>query len=203
VIETYTKFEQNVLMAGMTLDQLQIFLAVAECLHFTRAGEVLYLSQSAVSAAIQSLEDEYGVKLFHRIGRHIEITEAGKLLQQQAPKIIEQVTLAQQGLRELNNLHKGVLKLGASLRIGNYWLPDFISRFKYQYPSIQVHCTLGNTELISAGTVQGIFDIGLVEGKIKPASANVLAHQIVGSDMPPARTTRSLNRRSWKISSLV
>lgn len=64
-------------MAGMTLDQLRIFLAVAEHLHFTRAAEVLYITQPAVSAAIQSLEEQYKVKLFNRINRHIEITEAG------------------------------------------------------------------------------------------------------------------------------
>lgn len=169
-------------MAKMTLDQLQIFLAVAECQHFTRAGEVLYLSQSSVSGAIQSLEDEYGVKLFHRIGRHIEITEAGELLQQEAEKIISQVTLTERGLRELNNLQKGELKLGASLTIGNYWLPNFISRFKREYPGIQVNCSLGNTELISAGTVKGIFDLGLVEGEIKTSDASVLEKKIVGGD---------------------
>ncbi|MCF3608380.1 LysR family transcriptional regulator [Planktothrix agardhii 1033] len=68
-------------MAGMTLEQLRIFLAVAEHLHFTRAAEGLYITQPAVSAAIHSLETEYRVKLFHRIGRHVEITEAGELLQ--------------------------------------------------------------------------------------------------------------------------
>ncbi|HEY9875211.1 MAG TPA: LysR family transcriptional regulator, partial [Candidatus Obscuribacterales bacterium] len=95
----------------MTLEQLRIFLAVAEHSHFTRAAEALYITQPAVSAAIQSLEQEYSVKLFHRIGRHIEITEAGKLLQVEAQKIIEQVALTERGLRELNNLQRGELKL--------------------------------------------------------------------------------------------
>jgi len=63
----------------MTLEQLRIFLAVAEHLHFTRAAEELYITQPAVSAAVQSLEAYFGVKLFHRIGRHIEITDAGIL----------------------------------------------------------------------------------------------------------------------------
>lgn len=49
-------------MAGMTLEQLRIFLAVAQHMHFTRAAEALYITQPAVSAAIQSLEEEYGVK---------------------------------------------------------------------------------------------------------------------------------------------
>lgn len=73
-------------MAGMTLDQLKIFLAVAEHSHFTRAAEALYITQPSVSSAVQNLEAEYGVKLFNRIGRHIEITQAGRLLQKEAKK---------------------------------------------------------------------------------------------------------------------
>lgn len=156
-------------MAGMTLDQLRIFLAVVEHLHFTRAAESLYITQPAVSAAIQNLESEYGVKLFHRIGRHIEIAEAGKLLQVEAQKILDSVTLTERGLRELNNLQRGELKLGASLTIGNYWLPDKVSQFKRQYPGIFVNCTLGNAEEICEGTATGLFDLGLVTGEVKPS----------------------------------
>jgi DNA-binding transcriptional LysR family regulator len=75
-------------MTRMTLDQLEIFLAVAQQLHFTRAAEVLYISQPSVSAAIQTLEDRYGVKLFNRVGRRIELTQAGLMLQQEAQKIL-------------------------------------------------------------------------------------------------------------------
>jgi DNA-binding transcriptional LysR family regulator len=169
-------------MAGMTLDQLRVFLAVVEYLHFTRAAEALYISQPAVSAAIQNLEEQYGVKLFHRIGRQIEITEAGKLLQAEAQKIIDQVVLTERGLQELNDLQRGELKLGSSLTIGNYWLPDKISQFKRQYPGISVNCTLANTEEICEGTGTGQFDLGLVEGEVKPALKTSLEEEIVGSD---------------------
>jgi len=169
-------------MAGMTLEQLRIFVAVAEHLHFTRAAEELYITQPAVSAAIQSLEQEYRVKLFHRIGRHIEIAEAGKLLKVEAQKILDQVALTERGLRELNNLQRGELKLGASLTIGNYWLPRKISDFKRQYPGISVDCTLANAETICVGTAMGQFDLGLVEGDVKPALQNTLEYEIIGSD---------------------
>lgn len=169
-------------MAGMTLDQLRIFLAVVEHLHFTRAAEALYITQPAVSAAIQSLEEEYGVKLFHRIGRRIEIADAGKLLQVEAQKILDSVTMTERGLRELNNLQRGELKLGTSLTIGNYWLPDKISSFKRQYPGIFVNCTLGNAEEICEGTATGMFDLGLVTGEVKPSLKNCLEQEVVGSD---------------------
>jgi DNA-binding transcriptional LysR family regulator len=169
-------------MAGMTFDQLRVFLAVVEYLHFTRAAEALYISQPAVSAAIQCLEEQYEVRLFHRIGRHIEITEAGKLLQAEAQKIIDQVALTERGLRELNNLQRGELRLGSSLTIGNYWLPEKISQFKHQYPGISVNCTLANTEEICEGTATGLFDLGLVEGEVKPAVKNILEEDSVGGD---------------------
>ena len=140
----------------MTLDQLRIFLEVAEQLHFTRAAEALYLTQSSVSAAIQNLEAEYGVKLFDRIGRHIEITQAGILLQAEAKKILIQVALAERGLRELNNLQQGELKIGASINIGNYWLPEKICQFKQHYPGIFINCTVGNAEEIGMGTASGL-----------------------------------------------
>ncbi|MEP0983673.1 LysR family transcriptional regulator [Leptolyngbya sp. AS-A5] len=96
----------------MILEQLRIFLAVAEQLHFTRAAEALYITQPAVSAAIQTIEAKYGVKLFHRIGRRVEITDAGQLLQVEAQKILDQVAFAERQLRELNNLQRGELKIG-------------------------------------------------------------------------------------------
>ncbi len=169
-------------MAGMTLDQLRIFLAVVEHLHFTHAAEALYITQPAVSSAIQNLEEEYGVKLFHRVGRRIEIADAGKLLQVEAQKILDSVTMTERGLRELNNLQRGELKLGTSLTIGNYWLPDKISSFKRQYPGIFVNCTLGNAEEICEGTATGIFDLGLVTGEVKQSLKNCLEQEVVGSD---------------------
>ncbi|GFE69148.1 LysR family transcriptional regulator [Chroococcus sp. FPU101] len=169
-------------MAVMTIEQLRIFLAVAEHLHFTRAAEVLYVTQPAVSAAIQNLEREYSVRLFHRIGRRIELTDAGKLLQIEAQKIIEQVMLTERGLKELNNLQRGQLRLGSSLTIGNYWLPEKISQFQNSYPGISIHCTLANTEEICLGTATGQFDLGLIEGEVKSTLQNSLEQKSVASD---------------------
>lgn len=166
----------------MTLEQLRIFLAVAEYLHFTRAAETLYITQPAVSAAIQNLEEQYGIKLFHRVGRRIEITEAGKLLQIEAQKILDQITSTERGLRELNNLQRGELRLGSSMTVGNYWLPDKLSQFKRQYPGILVNCTLANAEEICEGTATGLFDLGLVTGEVKPSLQNVLEQEVVGSE---------------------
>jgi len=167
----------------MKIEQLRVFLAVAEHLHFTRAADSLYITQPAVSAAIQSLEEQYGVKLFHRIGRHIELTDAGELLQLEAQKILDQVELTAQGLRELNGLQRGELKIGSSLTVGNYWLPPKISQFKQKYPGIDINCTLANAEEIFTGIVSGSFDLGLVTGEVKPAQSQSLAVSIIDQDI--------------------
>jgi DNA-binding transcriptional LysR family regulator len=166
----------------MTLEQLRIFLAVVEHLHFTRAAEELYITQPAVSAAIQSLEKEYNLKLFHRVGRRIEITDAGKLLKAEAQKILDQVELTKRGLQELTNLQRGELRIGSSLTIGNYWLPQRISEFKQQYPGITVNCILANAEEICEGTASGLFDLGLVTGEVKPALRHCLEQTVIDSD---------------------
>lgn len=166
----------------MTLEQLRIFLAVVEHLHFTRAADALYITQPAVSAAIQNLESEYRVKLFHRIGRHIEITEAGKLLQIEAQKILDRVNITERALKELNNLERGELILGASFTVGNYWLPEKISQFKQLYPNLCIDCTLANAEEIASGTTTGLFDLGLLAGDIKQSLQNNLKQKVVGSD---------------------
>jgi DNA-binding transcriptional LysR family regulator len=166
----------------MTLEQLRIFLAVAQHLHFTRAATALYISQPAVSAAIQKLEDLYGLRLFHRIGRRIELTEAGLLLQKEARKVLDQVGLIERGLRELNNLQSGQLNLGSSLTIGNYWLPHLISRFKVAYPGVQVSCSLGNNDAIVDGILAGQHDLALVEGVIQPDALQQLEQKPFASD---------------------
>jgi DNA-binding transcriptional LysR family regulator len=95
---------------------------------------------------------------------------------------LEQVALTERGLRELNNLQRGELKLGSSLTIGNYWLPEKISQFQREYSGIMVNCTLANTEEICLGTANGQFDLGLIEGEVKPTLKKLLNQEEIGSD---------------------
>jgi DNA-binding transcriptional LysR family regulator len=164
----------------MTLDQLHIFLVVAQHLHFSRAADELYITQPAVSTAIQSLERQYKVRLFHRVGRRVELTDAGKVLQTAAKRILAEVEAAERSLQAFNNLQQGQIKIGASQTIGNYWLPRFISQFRQHYSGIEIDCTLSNTQEVSAGVVVGTFDLGLVEGDISPSMLSQLYRQTVG-----------------------
>lgn len=148
----------------MNLDQLRVFLAVARHLHFSRAADELYVTQPAVSAAVAKLENHYGVRLFHRIGRRVEITDVGRFLAGEGARLLERVDLLERGLQDFNNLQRGVLSLGASLTVGNYWLPARIKAFWDRHAGIELRCSLANAEQVLEGTAQGQFDLCFLSG---------------------------------------
>ena len=155
----------------MNLDQLQVFLAVARHLHFSRAAEELYITQPAVSASVAKLESHYGVKLFHRIGRRVQLTDAGRFLLEEGPRLLDGVDRLERGLQEFNDLRRGVLSLGASFTVGNYWLPSRLSRFGDRHPEIELLCSLGNADQVLEGTARGQFDLCFLTGWAKREQA--------------------------------
>lgn len=158
----------------MTLEQLRIFVAVAEHEHVTHAARELDLTQSATSAA---LETRYATKLFDRIGRRIVLTEAGRLFLVQAKAVLAQSSAAETALSDLAGLKRGSLKLAASQTVGNYWLPQLIHRFRSRYPGITVGLSLGNTETVAADVhgAEAEADLGFVEGVVDDAMLTVRA----------------------------
>ncbi|MGC7532343.1 LysR family transcriptional regulator, partial [Pandoraea pneumonica] len=89
------------------LEQLRIFLAVAEREHVTRAAEVLNVTQSAASGAIAALEAQHDVKLFHRVGRRIELTDAGRMFADEARAVLARAASAELALSEYGGLKRG------------------------------------------------------------------------------------------------
>ncbi len=98
----------------MTLDQLRVFVAVAEREHVTKAAKALNLTQSATSAAIAALEERHDVRLFDRVGRRIELTEAGRLFLPEARAVLARAEDAGIALAELAGLKRGRLRIVAS-----------------------------------------------------------------------------------------
>lgn len=172
----------------LNLDQTRIFLSVARHLHFSRAAEELFISQPAVSATIAKLEHQAGVQLFHRIGRRVELTDAGRFLQQEGHNLVEQSKRLERGLQDFNNLERGCLQLGASFTVGNYWLPRYISQFRSRYPAIELHCKLANANAILDGTNRGHFDLGFICGRQPDGLATVVGEEslqlVVGQNHP-------------------
>ena len=150
----------------MTLEQLRIFVAVAEKQHVTRAASELNLTQSATSAAIAALEARYGIKLFDRIGRGIALTQTGKDFLVEARAVLARAKDATQVLNDLAGLKRGSLSIAASQTVGNYWLPRRIQTFHAAYPGIELRLAISNTEQVARMVIEGSADLGIVEGDL-------------------------------------
>lgn len=153
----------------MTLEQLRIFVAVAEKQHVTQAAGELNLTQSATSAAIAALETRYGIKLFDRIGRGVVLTQTGRDFLIEARAVLARAKAAAQVLDDLAGLKRGSLTIAASQTVGNYWLPGRIHAFHAAHPGIDLHLTIANTEQVARAVLQGSADLGFVEGDVNDA----------------------------------
>lgn len=150
----------------MTLEQLRIFVAVAEREHVTRASEHLRLAQSAVSYAITQLEQEFGVALFDRVGRRIELTDSGRVLLEEARSVLGRAAATRERMLDLAGLRRGVLRVHASHTIASYWLPARLNDFHARHPEIQLAITIANTTEIYRMLRSGEASLGLVEGDL-------------------------------------
>jgi DNA-binding transcriptional LysR family regulator len=150
----------------MTLEQLRLFVAVAERQHVTRAAEALNIAQSAVSASIAALEGRHGAKLFNRVGRRIELTEAGALFLAEARAVLARAESAELVLSELGDLKRGVLSVHASQTIAGYWLPRHLVAFRRSHPGVAIRLSIGNTSQAAAAVRGGEADLGFVEGEV-------------------------------------
>jgi DNA-binding transcriptional LysR family regulator len=150
----------------MTLDQLRIFVAVAERQHVTQAAQEINITQSAASSAIATLEERYAVKLFNRVGRRIELTDAGRIFLAEARGVLARTASAEKTLQDLAGMKCGTLSIFASQTIINYWLPSFLAAFHQRYPDIKLKLSAGNTQQVAAATHDGEADIGFIEGAV-------------------------------------
>lgn len=148
----------------MTLDQLRIFIAVAELEHVTRAADQLNMTQSATSAAVAALEKRYGVQLFDRLKRRIALTSAGKIFLREAKSVTARAKVAESVLNELAGGNPRV-RIAAAPRIGNYWLTTEICRFKERHPNIEMELALKEDAEIVRCIKDGLIDIGVTEQK--------------------------------------
>lgn len=150
----------------MTLDQLRIFVAVAEREHVTRAARDLALTQSAVSAAVAALETRHATRLFDRVGRGIQLTEAGRLFLIEARAVLARAAAAEAVLADLTGLVRGHVAVAASQTVANDWLPPRLVGFRTAHPGITVSLAIGNSAFVAARVTDGTADVGLVEGAI-------------------------------------
>jgi DNA-binding transcriptional LysR family regulator len=148
----------------MNLQNLRVFLKVAEYEHITRASEELNLTQPAVTKIIQSLEQEVHLDLIERQGRRIVLTQAGRVLQGYARKLFALEREMEDALIMLHDVEIGEVKLAANTTVGVYLLPPIVARFHMRYPRVALDIAILNSQAVIERTLDYALDFGLIEG---------------------------------------
>jgi len=131
----------------MDWDKLRIFHAVASAGSFTHAGQMLTLSQSAVSRQISALEEEITTPLFQRHARGLTLTDEGEMLYAAVTDVLTRLAQAEEALKNVREAPRGTLKITSSHGIGNYWLVQRLHAFLKECPEVEVHLMLEDREL--------------------------------------------------------
>ena len=146
------------------MHQLDVFCLVYEQRSISAAGQVLRLSQPAVSMQVRDLERELGLELFERVGRQMVPTEAGSVLYGFASRIRGALAEAERAMAEYREGQRGTVHIGASTTGVVYYLPLLLHGFRHQNPEAQVTVEADLTERVREAVVEGRLDVGLIWG---------------------------------------
>ena len=119
-----------------SLRQLEVFLSVARFESVSRAAHELGMSQSAVSGSLSDLENQFEIQLFNRVGKRLELSELGRTLRPRAEALAEQALELESRLANQSDV--GLLRVGATLSIGNYLTAPLLARFLRDHPEARV-----------------------------------------------------------------
>lgn len=142
-------------MVGVELRQLEHFVTVARERHFTRAADLLQISQSGLSASIRALEAELGTSLFVRSTRRVELTAAGRALLEESHRTLASAAAAREAVLAVRGVLQGTLAVGAEQCLGGVDVPRELARFRTEHPGVGIRLSFdGSTallDLVSAG----------------------------------------------------
>ncbi len=144
------------------LNQYRIFYTVAKSGSISRASQMLYISQPAVSKAIFKLEEELGTKLFNRSSRGVSLTFEGKILFEHIQTAFEAINAGEEKIRLINSLEIGHLRIGASATFCKYLLLPFLKGFIKEHPHIKITIESQSTSHTLKLLQDGKIDIALV-----------------------------------------
>lgn len=145
----------------MTLDQLRTFQTVAAAKSFRHAGELLHITQPAISKQIQALEADLDQKLFER-GRSAHLTLAGTTLLKHVAHLSRILVAAKEEIADLRELRTGHLSIGAAHSIATYVLPTLIEAYRARYPKVNLSIEAGWSVEIASRVVTYDLDLGLL-----------------------------------------
>ena len=146
--------------------RLQVFHTVAAELSFTRAAEILNMTQPAVTHQIRQLEEELNTRLFDRANNRISLTAAGEAVLTYASRIIALYGELNESVKSLTGDRSGLVTLGASTTIAEYMLPGMLGDFQLEFPDVQIRLRVANTDAVVSMVADNTIDLGVVEGQV-------------------------------------
>lgn len=171
-------------MFPFTLQQLRILKAIATEKNFTKAADILYLSQPSLSKQIKTLEKNLNITLIQRENNKISLTENGKILLNYCERILPLCEECCRVLIDLKNGERGNLTIGANPTIGRYLLPKMLELFVKNYPHIKVEIKINSNRNISKSVKNKEVDLGLISGEIpKQFQKHILAEPFLEDEI--------------------
>src|SRR5690606_10595334 len=153
----------------MELHQLRYFVAVARTRNFSRAAEQCRVAQPSLSQQIMKLEGELGEKLFERTKRAVSLTPAGEVFRRHAERVLDEVELAGESVRETRGVLRGRVALGALPTVAPYYLPARLRAFAAAYPEVEVVVHEDTTEQLARAVLAKEVDVALVSLPVERA----------------------------------
>ncbi|CCH50557.1 selenium metabolism-associated LysR family transcriptional regulator [Pseudodesulfovibrio piezophilus] len=175
----------------MDVRKLDAFCKVYELQNFSKAGEVMYLSQPTISSHVANLEEELGVRLFDRLGRKVLPTQAGHVLYERAVAVFENLDQAKASIEMLRDKVVGELTIGCSTIPSHHILPGYLAKFSAKYPQVSFHVHTSDSSEIIRRVANGEYPVGLVGQK--PEEEGLEALEIMGDEI----VVVAANNASW------
>ncbi len=174
-----------------TVHQLRLFVAVADHASFSRAAESLGLSQPAVSHQLKALRLALGVPLVEIVGRRVQLTAAGEILDGHARRILSEFEAARADLDELKDLRRGSLRVVADTTVGIYVLPDVLGAFRSEHPGIDLRLDIGNRQHVLGRLVANEVDFAFGGRTWDPAPIPLVVEPFLANELIAIASPRS------------
>lgn len=159
---------------NIKLEQYKIFYEAAATLSFSTASRNLFISQSAVSQTIKSLEKEMNTKLFIRNSKGVTLTNEGHILYEYISKALDLITTVENKISDMHDLNEGQLTIGAGDTIASCYLLPYLEQFHKQYPKVKLQVinrtSIEMIDLIKTGKI----DLGFLNLPIEDASLHIV-----------------------------
>ncbi len=159
---------------SVTLRQLRTFKAVADLKSFSLAAQQLRLSQPSVSYQVKELEKALGLPLLDRLGKRVQLTEAGSVLYSYARRTLDVLDEAALAFEEMRGIKRGNLRVGASTTVGIYLLPAALGAFKKLHPGLVISLEIGTRALVQEQVLRNELDLAVVGPALKDPDLAIL-----------------------------